>query len=210
MLKPLPDTIPGGEIIRDPGMGVLCDTALTLVETISPNKTETERTKAFKVAIKNLNSVGLVGVHEASVFPQNIALYKKYIIHIVGAKGRLADAGELTLRIYAMVDCPPMNGYCLDEVHRLENYANGFLSVRSVKLFADGALGSWGAAMIEDYDDKPGHRGTMLLEYDLLESLVRKVSLLPFSFPRFSFPRQPSDGSGMRRDFKSMCMQSEI
>ena len=79
LLKPLPDTIPGGEIIRDPGMGVLCDTALTLVENIFPNKTEAERTKQFYLAMKNLNAVGLVGVHEASVFPQNIALYKKYI-----------------------------------------------------------------------------------------------------------------------------------
>src|SRR5438552_13548397 len=87
---------------------------------------------------------------------------------------RLADAGELSLRIYAMVDCPPMNGYCRDQVTRLENYANGYLTVRSVKLFADGALGSWGAAMIDDYSDKPGNRGSMLLEYHTLESLVQQ------------------------------------
>ena len=77
-----------------------------------------------------------------------------------------------------MVDCPPMNGYCRDEVTRLDNYANGFLTVRSVKLFADGALGSWGAAMINDYDDKPGNKGTMLLNYTHLESLVRQVPVL--------------------------------
>lgn len=74
-----------------------------------------------------------------------------------------------------MVDCPPMNRYCRDEVPYLENYGNGFLTVKSVKLFADGALGSWGAAMIEDYSDKPGNRGTMLLEYETLETLVRQV-----------------------------------
>jgi predicted amidohydrolase YtcJ len=68
-----------------------------------------------------------------------------------------------------------MNGYCREEVPRLENYAGGFLTVRSVKLFADGALGSWGAAMIEDYSDKPGNRGSMLLEYNQLEHLVRQV-----------------------------------
>lgn len=83
-----------------------------------------------------------------------------------------------------MVDCPPMNGYCRDEVPRLENYAGGFLSVRSVKLFADGALGSWGAAMIEDYDDKPGYRGTMLLEYERLEFFIRKVPSLSISASR--------------------------
>jgi len=74
-----------------------------------------------------------------------------------------------------MVDCPPMNGYCRDEVPYLENYGNGFLTVKSVKLYADGALGSWGAAMIEDYSDKPGNQGTMLLEYEALETLVRQV-----------------------------------
>ena len=57
----------------------------------------------------------------------------------------------------------------------LENYGHGFLSVRSVKLFTDGALGSWGASMIEDYSDKPGVRGSSLLNYTQLESLVRQV-----------------------------------
>jgi predicted amidohydrolase YtcJ len=79
LLEPLPSEIPGGEIIRDPGLGVLCDTAATLVENISPSKTEEERTAALRLAMKDLNSVGLVGVHEASVFPNNIEMYRKYI-----------------------------------------------------------------------------------------------------------------------------------
>jgi len=87
----------------------------------------------------------------------------------------MADAGELSLRIYAMVSCPPYNGYCRDEIPYLENYNDGFLSVRSVKIFMDGALGSWGAYMIEDYSDKPGARGSSLLNYTQLESLVRRV-----------------------------------
>ena len=77
LLEPLPSEIPGGEIIRDPGLGVLCDTAAVMVEKISPNKTEEERISTFKLAMKNLNSVGLVGVHEASVFPETIQTYKK-------------------------------------------------------------------------------------------------------------------------------------
>jgi len=73
----LPDKIPGGEIIRDPGMGVLCDAAATLVENISPNKTDEEIESMFKAAMKELNSVGLVGVHEASVFPRTLNIYQK-------------------------------------------------------------------------------------------------------------------------------------
>jgi len=59
-------------------MGVLCDTAATLVEKISPKKTEEERIVTFKVAMKTLSSVGLVGVHEAGVFPENIKMYQRY------------------------------------------------------------------------------------------------------------------------------------
>src|SRR5579859_4385816 len=99
----------------------------------------------------------------------------------------LADKGELTLRIYAMVDCPPLNGFCRHEVPRLDHYGRGFLSVRSVKLFVDGALGSWGAAMIDDYDDKSGWKGNMLLSYDRLEELIRLVLPSPTTpyFPAF-------------------------
>jgi predicted amidohydrolase YtcJ len=80
LLGDLPIDIPGGEIIRDPGLGVLCDTAATLVEEISPVKTEEERTTTLKLAMKELNSVGLVGVHEAGVYPENIELYQKFSI----------------------------------------------------------------------------------------------------------------------------------
>lgn len=100
-----------------------------------------------------------------------------------------------------MADCPPMNGFCRNQIPRLENYANGFLTVRSVKLFADGALGSWGAAMIEDYSDKPGSRGSMLLEYDQLEDLVRKVHIVILNMLIIS---------GMMLDSNSMYMPSVI
>ena len=80
----LSDEIPGGEIIRDPGMGVLCDAAATLVENISPNKTDEEIESTFKAAMKDLNSVGLVGVHEASVFPRTLKIYQKCLAQKIG------------------------------------------------------------------------------------------------------------------------------
>ena len=90
-----------------------------------------------------------------------------------------------------------MNGYCPDEVTRLENYANGFLTVRSVKLFADGALGSWGAAMLDDYSDKPGNKGTMLLNYTHLEYLIRRVPL-PSPRPDISGTKMASKSTSTR------------
>jgi predicted amidohydrolase YtcJ len=71
-----------------------------------------------------------------------------------------------------------MNGFCHDQVPRLENHANGFLTIRSVKLFLDGALGSWGAALLEDYSDRPGVRGSMLLNDTQLEDLIRQAFTL--------------------------------
>ena len=61
-------------------MGVLCDTALTLVENISPKPTDEERTATLKLAMKSLNSVGLVGVHDAGVFPEEIQIYRRFSI----------------------------------------------------------------------------------------------------------------------------------
>ena len=54
----------------------------------------------------------------------------------------------LPIKIYAMVACPVLDEYCGDQVER---YEGSKLTVRSVKLFLDGALGSWGAAMLEPY-----------------------------------------------------------
>jgi predicted amidohydrolase YtcJ len=77
MLPDLPDEIPGGEIIRDPGMGVLCDAAAILVENLAPIKSDEEIEALFKAAMKDLNSVGLVGVHEANVIPRTLKIYKR-------------------------------------------------------------------------------------------------------------------------------------
>lgn len=113
----------------------------------------------------------------------------------------MADAGLLTLRIYGMYECPVRNTFC-GNITRKINREDGMLSVRSVKLFAgttlkpppnrkqckqlttktDGALGSWGAAMLEPYTDKPSISGTMLIEETPLISVVKQVPP-PFSHP---------------------------
>lgn len=49
--------------------------------------------------------------------------------------------------------------------------ANDFMSIRSVKVYADGALGSRGAALIEEYADRAGHHGLMLETQEKLEEL---------------------------------------
>lgn len=79
----------------------------------------------------------------------------------------------LPIRFYVMGRIPS-NDYWGDQIPRLENYANGHLTVRSIKLVSDGALGSWGAAMIEPYSDNPEEKGLLLVPPDALSSQIHR------------------------------------
>ncbi|KAI1105320.1 amidohydrolase family-domain-containing protein [Jackrogersella minutella] len=154
VLDLLPDSIPdipGGEIVRDPGMGVFCDNAMDMVMAIWPKPDAKKKQQFVKSAMGKLNEVGLVGVHDAGVTPANLNLYKE-----------LARGDDWTVRVYAMVECDERNTFCPSAVERYSS-PDGFLSIQSVKLFADGALGSWGSALIEPYTDRPGTSGSLLV-----------------------------------------------
>jgi hypothetical protein len=94
---------------------------------------------------------------------------------VLAAWQRLAERDELPLRVYAMIDA---KGAALDDQMRLwrEHPSIGLLTVRSVKLFADGALGSRGAAMFEPYADDPGNLGLWLTDPPELEEGIARVA----------------------------------
>ncbi|KAJ2989467.1 hypothetical protein NUW58_g3453 [Xylaria curta] len=146
----LPD-IPGGEIVRNPGMGVFCDNAMTPVVALWPKPDDEKKAVFLKSAMRQLNQYGLVGMHDAGVSAGNLNLFKK----LVGSE-------DWTVRVYAMAEYYDRNAICPDPVERY-NDPSGFLNIQSVKLFADGALGSWGSAMIDDYSDRPGISGSLLV-----------------------------------------------
>ncbi|KAK7756042.1 hypothetical protein SLS62_001985 [Diatrype stigma] len=147
---PLPD-VEGGEIIREPGMGVFCDNAMDMVMALWP-KPDNEKKKAFvKSAMAKLNEVGLVGIHDAGVTPGNLKLYRT-----------LARSDDWTVRVYAMIECYERNTFCPGDVEKYVD-PDGWLSIQSVKLFADGALGSWGSALIDPYTDRPETSGSLLV-----------------------------------------------
>ena len=78
----------------------------------------------------------------------------------------LIDKGQLKMRIYAMLgeeEDLPLDIDLVDyfKKHRIEEYGNHLLSVRSIKLFFDGALGSRGAAFFEPYEDDPQNTGLL-------------------------------------------------
>lgn len=119
----LPD-VPGGEIIRDPGMGVFCDNAMEVVMKLWTRPDNVKRAAFLKSAMASLHSVGLVGMHDAGVSPEELRLYRE-----------LADTDDWTLRVYAMIECMQRNTFCPGEASAYADEA-GFLHVKSVKLFA--------------------------------------------------------------------------
>ena len=121
--SPFPD-IPGGDVIRDPGPGVFCDNAMDLVMQKWPKPNKAKKTEFVKAAQKALNAVGLVGMHDAGVAPENIGLYKE-----------LASEDDWTVRVYAMLECEKRNTFCGNTNTHIER-DDGRLFMKSVKLFA--------------------------------------------------------------------------
>ena len=125
----MPD-IPGGEIIRSPGMGVFCDNAMDLVTRLWPRPGKEKKREFVADAMRKLHSVGLVGMHDAGVVPEDLQLYRD-----------MSTTEDWTLRVYAMLECRERNTFCPVEAG-LVRQADDRLSIRSVKLFA-GNSASW-------------------------------------------------------------------
>ncbi len=148
----------GGRIIRDADgepTGVLINQAMNAIRDILPEPAPEEMEERLKMAVEACLEVGMTGVHEAGIGEHHIELYK-----------RLIDRGELDMRIYAMYgeqERPVMEGdlYELFSGVRVPEYGNHMLSVNSIKVYFDGALGSRGAAFFEPYDDDPGNIGVL-------------------------------------------------
>jgi predicted amidohydrolase YtcJ len=146
---------PGGRIERDADgtpSGVLVDKAMELVERVIPHPSEARRRQALRAALAQLNAFGLTAVGDAGVPPETIALYREF-----------ADQGLLTVRIYAMLGDGGDDFEDLLAAGPVAGYANDRLSVRAVKLYADGALGSRGAALLAPYSDQPSQRGLLFM-----------------------------------------------
>ena len=145
----------GGRIERDAAgnpSGVLVDKAMDLVEAVIPKLSDAERLAALQAAMRHMNSVGLTGVGDAGVGADGIASYRE-----------LADQGRLTVRVYAMIAGTGEDFRALSKDGPLLGYAHDRLTIRSVKLFADGALGSRGAALLAPYSDKPEQSGLLFM-----------------------------------------------
>ena len=153
LLEDPPDDPDGGKILRDDEgvpTGVLVDNAMSLVASAVPPIALERRAEALRRALERTASRGLTGVHEAGTTLADFHLYQAAI-----------DAGQFPLRLYAMTsDRGPLFRALCEEVEPREY--RGRLVARSVKFYADGALGSRGAALLEPYSDDPDNRGLLL------------------------------------------------
>jgi hypothetical protein len=152
--KSTPDPA-GGRIERSADgspTGVLVDGAMDLADKSLPEFSNAERHAALKAALEQMNAVGLTSVGDAGDTAKDIALYREF-----------ADQGLLTVRIYAMIRDTGEDFQALSKAGPLLGYADDHLTVRAVKLFADGALGSRGAALLAPYSDQPNQRGLLFM-----------------------------------------------
>lgn len=154
----------GGQILRDADgnpSGVFVDNAMRLISAQIPESTQEELQFALRTAMLRLASYGLTSVHDAGVGSSAVAAYKQ-----------LLRAGPLPIRVNVMLAAT-------DSLYEQNLAAGPFrdaadtLTINSVKIASDGALGSRGAALIDDYSDMPGHRGLLLHNQERLEYFMR-------------------------------------
>ena len=161
--KDTPDP-PGGRIERDAAgspNGVLVDKAMLLVGKVIPQPSAADLRDALKAALSHMNSVGLTGVGDAGINAAQAAVYRQ-----------MADEGQLTVRIYAMIRDTGADFRALSAQGPLIGYAHDTLNIRAVKLFADGALGSRGAALLAPYSDMPTQHGLLFMSEPEMQARI--------------------------------------
>ena len=160
--------IKGGSIIKENGKltGVLVDAPMKLISNILPKPSITEKIKALKDAEKISFENGLTTVSVAGLNKDDIYLIDS-----------LQKSNALSIKIYAMISNSEDN-----IAHFLSNgpIITDKLTVRSFKIYADGALGSRGAALKSDYSDLKKHRGSFITSKDSLENLAYKLASTSF------------------------------
>lgn len=154
----------GGEIRKDAQgepTGLLLNRAVPLLDDAIPAPTPAQRDAQVLRALHVMASDGFTGIHEAGTTPDVMASFE-----------RLAAADSLPLRVYAMIsgrDSAMVRAWIARHPY---TSPNGMLTVRAIKAYYDGALGSRGAQLLADYSDRPGTRGVSGGTYGFDRTLV--------------------------------------
>lgn len=150
----------GGEILRDEKgepTGILTDTAMKLVRDKVPPFSREQKREAMRLAQGHLFSYGITTAHDAGAGMQDIEATKE-----------LYDRGDLCLRLQVRARVADGTELDVDGVPMTEHYKRGLqvglfgnrLTIRGIKVSADGSLGARSAWMLGEYSDRPGHAGS--------------------------------------------------
>ena len=157
-------TFEGGDIEQKNGelTGILVDNPMQLIFDAQPKPTEDEMAEALMTAQKMCFEYGLTTVVDAGI--------DRKVIELMDS---LQQHRDFKMRIYAMISNTEENlNYYLDK----EPYKTEHLNVRSVKFYGDGALGSRGAALKEEYSDRHGHFGALLSPIETFKEVAARVA----------------------------------
>ncbi|EPA00546.1 putative metal-dependent amidohydrolase with the TIM-barrel fold protein [Indibacter alkaliphilus LW1] len=153
----------GGKVILAEGKptGVLIDNAIKLVSSKVPSPSEDEARTAFLNAQENCFAVGLTTVVDAGLERETIELIQK-----------LQEENALKMRMYAMVNPTREN---MDYYFEKGPYQDDKLTVKSFKIYGDGALGSRGAALLRPYHDHADNYGFLLKNPEEFDALAKEI-----------------------------------
>ncbi|MGV6852580.1 MAG: amidohydrolase [bacterium] len=150
----------GGKIVRNKAgepTGVLIDNAMSMMEEKIPSINDKERQAALKAAFAHMLELGLTSMHDAGTDYETMHM-------LLGMSAR----GQIPVRINAMISGDDKK---LDEMLKMGKVHEPYLEVNSVKLYADGALGSRGAWLLEPYQDQPEQSGLVLTDPAKLKTM---------------------------------------
>ena len=153
--------VQGGEVVLKNGKpsGILIDNAMGLISGFIPEETVEQQQKGLLEAQKNCFAAGLTSVTDCGVSKETILLMQE-----------MQNKGELKMRINAMLNPSKEN---FDEFVKKGGLKSDRLVVNTIKIYADGALGSRGALLLEDYSDDPGNHGLQIETQEYYESICQ-------------------------------------
>jgi len=163
---------PGGRILRDGSgapTGVLVDDAVALAERVIPQPSAADIERRVLLASHHLAEFGITEMHDAGTLRSELAVLRE-----------LRRAGRLPIRVYVMLDGSDDSLLAAELPHGPWRSDDGMLTVRAVKLYADGALGSRGAWLSAPYRDDPATRGLEVTPPKRLRDVVARAAMAGF------------------------------
>ncbi|AWV97189.1 amidohydrolase [Arcticibacterium luteifluviistationis] len=159
--------VDGGEIIRYPDgrpTGIFNERAQSIIGRAIPEDSPERIQKAFESAIEACHRNGITSFHDAGIYKETIELYKK-----------MKADGKLKVRLHAMLSSS--DSTLLEEWYKKGPSfdEDNLLNIRAIKIHSDGALGSRGAWLLEEYSDMPGHFGHSTIPLERVENIVFKA-----------------------------------